>query len=159
MAVCGRIVGASGDAVPTPPFPIRHPLGSRRELVPPRSRDGRRPLAGVGGRDVREGADRAQADLPFDRLLRMPLVSRHADGVVREWGRRGAFERALHPGPRRSRGDARRRRDLRRVRAGDERRQRGMAGDAHPDARSLAARGGVVLEAGRAEARARFRRG
>ena len=65
-----------------------------------------------------------EADLSVDRLLDVPLVSRHGARVVRGRVDRGRAQSRLRPDQGRSRGAAGRRSRLHDVRAGDDRRRR-----------------------------------
>src|SRR5439155_17962790 len=121
----GRPVAGGGRPPQSPPGTV--------EPLPPAARPEPGRLVSLGRAGPPEGRERGQADLPLDRLLRLPLVSRHgAGGLLRRGG--GALpERALRVDQGGPRGETGPRRPLHERRAGDDLPGR-LADDRLPDA-------------------------
>ncbi len=116
---------------PEPPDPRDKPVSASACPEP-------RGLVSVGERGDRSGAPRGPADLPLDRLLRLPLVPRDGSRVVRESRDRRTHERPLRQHQGRPGGASRPRPDLHDGRP-DDHRQRRMADERlpHPGSEAL----------------------
>ena len=115
-------------------------LEGRDEPVPPAARREPGRLVPVGRRGLRARARGGQADLPLDRLLRLPLVPRDGARVVLGAGDRRADERELRLHQGRPRGAAGRRLALHGRRRRDQR-QRRLAAQRVPPRRRQAVLG------------------
>ena len=117
------------------------PTRERDQSLPAAARAQPGRLVPVGRRGAAQGRGRGQADLPVDRVRRLPLVPRDGARVVR--GRRDgrAHERALRLDQGRPRGAPRPRRHLHGRRAGDDRaRAAGRCRSSSPRAASRSTR-------------------
>ncbi len=127
-------LSAQPDLPSALPFGHAQPTRRRDEPVPPPARPQPGRLVPVGSGGARPGEGGGQADLPVDRLRRLPLVPRHGARELRGRGHGRRPEPGLRRDQGRSRGAAGSRPGLHGRRPGDDRPGR-LADERLPDAR------------------------